>query len=198
MSLESVRKKVLERAKQEAEAIVKEAETKAASDLAEAKRRISRDLEAALERKRSELKEDLNRRLAEIRRRQRMEILTEKNRLIDTIFDELKEKLLSLEGEAYWRFVEKCLQEIPDGLSGSVHFPPRDRARLPEGLLDRINSRRRSGKLTLGEPAEGIEGGFIFRSERFEMNASLGHRLGELRHDELMRLSKELFTEAAE
>ncbi|GEM_PF-418867 len=199
MALERLRQSVLEEAKAEAERLLaaaratRDARLKAASERAEAER-LTR---VAQERRR--LDQEREQALANAARRERVEMLAEKNQLITRALEAAREQLHALPAPDYLALIAKWLLALDPDVSGEVNTNERDADRVTPEFLERVNRERpASGQLRRGRSDLPIGGGVIVSADRYQVDLSLEAMLGALRETLTPRLAAILFSEEAD
>jgi len=199
MAVEQIRNKVLEAARAEQEAIRRQAEEKVHALTTQARQDADQETETFLARTRDELAEMKERAVAEVKRKNRIAILKEKNQLIDDLFRGLEELVVNMGADDFSKLMEQWLVTTHEDVPATIHFSPRDDKNVPESLLERVNRSRSSGtKLSRGASESSISAGFVFRTKNYEIANSVAQRIAELREQETIRLSKELFVEVSD
>jgi V/A-type H+-transporting ATPase subunit E len=160
LSLEELRRAVLERARLEAEEIVKEAEKKAMSIVKEAEERKRVLVEEERRKALSEL--GLEAKLAEARRKARLIVAKTKHEIVEELRRRARELLNNMGADARRRSLRELLFESLDELRAcgfdlegvAVRVSPKDRSVI-EDLL------REAGVSTIVVEDQGISGGII-------------------------------------
>jgi len=196
MSLERIRKAILDEARAEADRLESEARARRDERLAAAARELElefkRRFEAASENARREVERRLARRRAELN----MELLRERNAILDRLFRQAAARLADSPDEHYQRVVAQWMKEIPQGVAGDVLCNERDAARLSP-LIEKLNaSRAPEARLRLVAGDRPAMGGVIFRTEKFEIDLSLDSRLAALRVELAPQVAKMIFGDA--
>jgi V/A-type H+-transporting ATPase subunit E len=148
---------------------------------------------------RAAAEEDGKQRLAIETLEARNVILQEKRRLLDEVFEEAANRLLSLSGEKRKELLlGMLLQAASDGM-GEVTFSPQDREPLGEEVVAEANRELertgRRGNLVLAPDTADIRGGFILRAGGIEINSSIESILDSRREDLEAMLVEVLFSE---
>ncbi len=154
-----------------------EAEAKALADEAEAK--AEREKEQILER--AESSRDMQKRQA---------ILAAKQELISAVLEEAYQKLLSLDKEAYFAFLESLLEQHALPKEGILYLNEKDKGRMPAGFEE--NAKRiaanKGGSIEFSEETRPIDGGFVLVYGGIEENCSVSALFRDQR-DELSDLA---------
>ena len=199
MSLESIRQSVLREAQEEAETIVQEAQEEAQAIVARAEEEARTREEETTARERSRLEEHVAQTLAGLRRNQRLEVLEAKHRQIGELFEEARKAILSMPDSEYLAMLSEWTSGMDPSLEGEVLTGPMDRDRVDRTFLRRVNRGRPSeGRLNRGASDLPIEGGFVLKTERFEIDWSLDARLQDLQAELTPDFARRLFEETSD
>lgn len=190
MAIEGILAKIAEDARAEAARLSGDAEREIArirQEGDERRRRIEREAEERA----SQEAEDRRKRLAvSLEREGAREILAEKQRLIESVFDRAREKIASLDAGAYRDLAVRLLREAARDGNEEVILPEGD-DRIGADLVARVNKELgqggKKGGLRIASERRPIGGGFILRSGRRETNCTIEAVLGT-RRDELETL----------
>lgn len=112
-----------------------------------------------------------------------LRILELKYELISQVIEEAKKRLMSMSDDEYFSLMYRWIQSSIEDKCGEIQFNLRDNSRLPNGFIEKINSRGK-GNLTLSKIPADIQGGFILRYEKISENCSL-QALIEEKYDEI-------------
>ena len=199
MSLEKIIEKIHREVQQEAEAAIRRAEEEAARILARAEQEAREQARQIIEKatraaqaksKRMTLSADL---IA------RKEILIEKNQAIRSCYQGVLEKLNQMSDQAYLEIIKKMLLAgyTPD--MTEVVFSEKDKGRVNQHLIDQVNKilqeRGHKGQLKLSREHRDIEGGFILKGNRIEINNSFSAILKYQQSDLEAEIARTLFGE---
>ena len=109
-------------------------------------------------------------------------ILSAKKSAIDSITEQLKRELKNTESRGYFSFLEKlALKNREDG-EGVMYLSKADLARMPADFEERINKGLSEGKITIAKDALDIDGGFIIRYGRVDINCTIESIFEEKQH----------------
>ncbi|MGI6307583.1 MAG: V-type ATP synthase subunit E [Dethiobacteria bacterium] len=185
---ERISRRILDDARAQAEKIVAEAAGKASAILAEAEKEAGKRKEQILERAQKEAEEQKRRILGIAQLDARKEILAAKQELIEETFEQAVARLVNLEEAAYLDYLRQMLLASMKTGEEVIILSPRDKAGIPakfwKDLGQELAATGRTGKVSLGQEASEIGGGFILQSEGVEINNSF-HALLEMQRDEL-------------
>ncbi len=157
-----------------------EAEAKALADEADA--RTQREKEQILERAQSS---------GDMQKRQTL--LSAKQEVISSVLEQAYERLLALETDSYFAFLESLLEQHALPKEGLLYLNEKDKSRMPAGFEDRIKEAAagKGGSLRLAEESKELDGGFVLVYGGIEENCSLSALFRDKR-DELADLAGSL------
>lgn len=173
MALEDILKKIDADAKAAAEALVEEGRREADAILAAARERAEAERERfeAMARQRAE--EERNRIVTLAKLSARREILSEKQQLIDRVFEDARKRLAAMPTDEYRRFIRSIIKESVETGTEEVVIGEGEK-RIDQAFLDEVSREIGGGaKLTLSDERRRIEGGFILKRGKTETNCAL-------------------------
>ncbi len=193
MADSKIREKILKDAKSDAEKIIQEAKNKTEEILSQSTRRV-KEIEKETENLSKDAKQrEMERRLSEARMQSRKVILQEKRKIIDSVFDEAKKRLLSLNKDKYINFLSLMIREETKGENFSFVLAEKDVNRFGETffkeLLKKLNLKETEAKFEKGN----FDGGCIIKKEKYEFNATVDTILGRIKERLESELQKTLF-----
>ncbi len=198
MALEDILKKIGEdtdlkvseidsRIKKRVEEIMKEGEEK-----------IAKLRENLLHEAEGKIKEETRSKLAMAQLDFRKALLVEKRLLLDGTFKTAFEDTQNLSDGDYREFVKKLILQVAEEGNGKIFISNRDRKRIPKSLIDEINKNLhkmgKSATLELAREEADIEGGFILKMGRTEINCSLRSFFKKMREDSETEVASILFS----
>lgn len=173
MAVDDILKKIKADAGDAARQIVSESRAEADALLDAAREKVAAE-KARLEAKAQQrADEERNRIITLARLGARRELLSEKQRLIDRVFDETRKKVLSMGRDEYRAFISTVLKEALEPGDYEV-LVGEGEDRIDQAFLDQAaREAGGQGKLTLTGERRAISGGLILRRGRIETNCSL-------------------------
>lgn len=188
-----IREKILKDAKKDAEKIINEAKIKAEEILKEAKKRV-KEIEKETEALASEAKrKEMERRLSEARMENRKTLLQEKRRILDSVFEEVKKRLLSLKKSEYINFVARLIKEEMTEDNLAFILAEGDVKRFGKGIFHEILKKLNFKDNTTFKTGI-FDGGCILKKEEYEFNATVDTILDRVKERLESELAKTLFT----
>lgn len=168
---------IVEAAKQEVKRIIDEASTEAGAECAGI-------VEAT--RQEAELLGKIAKSGAELNGRKLM--LKTRRGLIDEIMAEAIAKLKKLPAEEYFAVLVRLAAKYAEKGEGEMILSAADKARVPSGFIDSVNSALSGGRLAIAGDTAETDGGFILRYGGIEENCTFD----AIAEQERERLSDEL------
>ncbi len=177
MALEDILKKIREetdakiseidsRIKKRVEEVVKEGEKK----IADLRKHLLHEAEG-------KIKEERRSKLAIAQLDFRKALLIEKRRLLDETFNAAFEDIRNLGDEDYRKLFKKLTLQVAEEGNGNIFISNKDRKRIAPSLIKEINKNLhkmgKSATLELAQEEVDIDGGFILKMEKIEINCSL-------------------------
>jgi len=153
---------ILAEAKREADAVLSRAREKAETERARLRARAKQ---------RSE--EERNRIVTLAKLSARRDLLTEKQGLIDRVFEETRKRIVAMPADEYGSFIKGLLKRTIETGEEEVIVGEVER-RIDQQLLDDVSRELgKPGGLKLSSDRRPIDGGFILRRGRMETNCAL-------------------------
>jgi V/A-type H+-transporting ATPase subunit E len=177
MSIESLVDKILDDTRKTAAEIERKVLEEVRDREEAAGKEIQRITEGAREKAERSMAERKQRMLSMAELEGRKTVLTVKQELIEEAFGRAIDKVLSLDPEAYGAFViDLILQADPVG-DEEVFFNQKDRDRLGDGWIKRLNRQlienKKKGEMRIAGETRSIRGGAILKRGRKEVNCSI-------------------------
>lgn len=173
MAVEDILKKIRADAEETAHRIVADAQAAADEVTAEARERIESQGERMRAKAGQRADEERNRIVTLARLSARRELLSEKQRLIDRVFEETRKSILEMGPDDYRRLISAFLRDAREAGDVEVIIDTNE-TRIDQDFLDEVaRELKGGGRLTLSSERRDIGGGFILRSGRTETNCTL-------------------------
>ncbi len=194
MSLEKIRESVIGKAQKEKEEIIARAKEGCEQKVRTAREVIKEVVERRLRGIEAEFREEIKRQIASLNREHRLRLLEMKNRIIDDIFIRAVDKVINLPDDKYLAMMERRLLKVDSNLPGKLFVNARDIKRMDQLFIDRINSRRQGdSRIDLNQDPIDIKGGFVFKTNKFEIDQTLDTIMVDLEKELAPMIAKELF-----
>jgi len=194
VSLEKIRQKILEEAKQEADRIIKEAEEKVQTAKSESKRAAEERYKREIEDEKAALALEEERFRIECNANMNAEVLRLKNQLINEVFDRAMERISKLENTKYLQIIVQYLSENLISGVDTLIISQKDKERITGKWVDSILQRIHKGDFRLKiVTSPDIQGGFILKGEKAEINCSLEQIIADKKEELKPEISRILF-----
>ncbi len=180
MSLERIRNYIIENAQKEAEHIIRAAEEQLHTQVEAAKHSLEKHYQEMLRDEERRLLEDLKKTINTLKRDYRMKLLEIKNHVIDRVLMKAVSRIQLLPDHDYLALLGKWLAGIPEHLEGELCVNTVDLKRMTHAFIDGINKERKA-KITLSATAVDVKGGFILKTEHYEIDCTLDTLIKNLR-----------------
>lgn len=181
MAVQDILKKIKADAEANAGEIVAEGKAAGEKVLTDARKDIAAHKEKLLARARQHADEERNRILTLARLAARRELLTEKQALIDRVFDETRKSILGMDAGEYRKLMRAFLEANVDTGNEQVIIDAGEK-RIDQAFLDEVSkSLGRGSGLKLSSERRPIQGGFILHEGNVETNCTLDTILGDVR-----------------
>ena len=186
MSLNRIKEAILNEAKKEADEIIRTAENNSQKITEEERIKIEESFKEKLIELKRELEEEKNRKIIELRINCKMELLTAKNKAIENIFNAALNKFLN--GERYLRIMEEWIKKIKEPCV--IFLNSKDIETFNQEFL---NKTLKNDKVTLSKEPINIKGGFVVKTDRYEINHTIDAILNNLKLELTPLISNKLF-----
>lgn len=184
MTIERIERHILEKARAEADRMLREARDAAQARIGEARERHARQLQGQV----AALKEDLARHhqqeLAKLRTEERAELLRIKTDIIDRVFDAAGTRLA--QDDRYLHWLRRKL-EAARGVSGSLLCRAEDTE-----LVARLLKETGRQDLSVSHETVRIRGGWFLRTDKYDLDLTLDAELASLREVVLPELARRI------
>ena len=176
MALEDIVNRVVGDAKKTADEIRDKARTEVAQATAEAKKKAESVKANVLAEAKAEAKREEKRVLSLARLEARNIVLSQKRTVIDAVFDEVIEKLKSFSDNEYRDLIKRMILKVASEGDEELILSSIDKKRVGNDFVDEVNAvlkaQGKKGELALSKETREIEGGFILKKGKVELNNS--------------------------
>ncbi len=198
MALEDILKKIGEDTDLKVSEIDSRIKKRVEEIMQEGEEKIAKLREDLLHEAEGKIKEETRSKLAMAQLDFRKALLVEKRLLLDGTFKIAFEDTQNLSDGDYREFVKKLILQVAEEGNGKIFISNRDRKRIPKSLIDEINKNLhkmgKSATLELAREEADIEGGFILKMGRTEINCSLRSFFKKMREDSETEVASILFS----
>lgn len=196
MSIERITKSILNDAEKEAARILHAAQIATQRKINSAREEQKKNLTERSKAIEVEFEEKKAKELSNLKASYGHQLLESKNATIDDVFKRAVQNVALLSDGEYLSVIEKWLQAI--NTAGQISISSKDSKRITHEFISRINqSRKESSQLSLSKDFADIRGGFILKTEKFEIDYSIDAIASNLRERLGPKIAKELFGEQA-
>lgn len=200
MKAEQIVEKILSEARQEAQRILSEAQEKVRQRRQAFEEEMKAFHQATQEQARQAAEDKRLRMLAAARMDLRKKILAAKTELLGEVFEKARQRIHSMASEAYLELMGRLLlQAVVTG--DEEVLVGKNETRINSDFIKQINKKLGPGyKGNLRPAAEkaDIEGGFILRRGKVQVNCSTGVLLDQIRQKTEIELAAKLFADGTE
>ncbi|MCK5535063.1 V-type ATP synthase subunit E [bacterium] len=196
MSLEKIIERINHEIKKKVEAILDTARKKEKDILAEAHKKAQGKYEQKIKKGKEKGQAVKNNLLAEGRLEQRKAILETKQEQIENIYQSIFNQVLDGPVEKYQNFIKKIILEIMESQDGEIFISSRDADKITPRFIEKVNKElkiKQKGKLKLSGQTVDINGGFILRQGKIEIDNSFNTWNKLIREETLEEVSSRLF-----
>lgn len=180
MAVDDILNKIKAEADEAVRRVLEEAQGEAEGIAAEARKRVAAERERLLSRARQRADEERNRIVTIAKLSARRELLEEKQRLIDRVFEDTRKSIMSMGRDDYRRLMKTFLAgNVPPG--GAEVVIDANEKRIDQAFLDQVSGELGRGPLKLASDRGAMGGGFVLRSGRVETNCTLDTILRDAR-----------------
>ena len=195
MEAEQVIEKILADAKDEAVKIKKQAEKKQAAEQEIFDEQLQEHKKHTKILAKKLAKEKKLHILAGARMNIAKEHLTEKNKILDEVFEQARENLKNLPDEQYRDLITNLMLEAVETGDEEVIIDKEEK-RIDTALIEQVNTKLgsdRKGNLKLSDEKMPVGAGFILRKGKVKTNVSIEVLLSRARNELEIDLAKDLF-----
>jgi vacuolar-type H+-ATPase subunit E/Vma4 len=196
VALQKIQEAVTASARKEAEMVLKAAQ-RSAEERVEAEREAAkRDAERRYQAATRAIEEDFARKVLQAKGAHSKELLEKRNAVLNEVFDLAKKQILDMDTNEYATIMTGLLERAAVDCGGTLRIHPNDRAAF-ERVLEACNANRSGdAKVSVDESKPLPEpGGFVFVSDTFEVDQTVGTLLSDMEHELAPRIAADLFAE---
>ena len=180
MSIERIKKHILEGARKEAELILKASDEQFLRETGDAGLSLEKKYREALQAEEARCRDALQRTLAALKNELHRELLEVKNEMIAGVLARAANRIQAFTDGEYLAFMGKWLANVPDRLEGLMSVNAKDLKRMAGDFIDGINKGRKA-RIILNSTAINIQGGFVVKTSHYEIDYSLDSLVKNLR-----------------
>ncbi len=197
MTIKDINEKIISDAKIQADKIIAQAEDKANNIIKKGKKEAENIKNIILHRSKQEASLKKSKILTEANLEAKKIILSEKQKIIEDVFNKASESILKLEDKDYRNIVKKMILDNIETGDETIFIDHSDRDKISESFIEDINKELKSkgekGELKLSTSYLPIKGGVVIGSGKIRKNISLEFLLKKIREELEIQISKDLF-----
>ncbi|MEA1939547.1 MAG: V-type ATP synthase subunit E family protein [Candidatus Caldatribacteriota bacterium] len=197
MTIKDINEKIMSDAQNKSEEIIFQAESKAREIIRKGKKNAENISEDILDKNRQEGLLKKNKILTEANLDAKKTILSEKQKIIDDVFNQALENILKSDDREYCQFIKKLILDNIEKGDETIFICGSDKNRITKDFINSINNELKTqgkkGALKLSSSYISIEGGVIIGSGNIRKNISLELLLQKVREEYETEISKKLF-----
>lgn len=192
MSVERIKNAIIGEAQEGARRIVSQAEEEKEKRLNKGRSDLEEQFQRRLDNLRKEAEEEAERKIMQKRSKHNLELLKERNKLLNSVFDKAAEQLQGSDDDAYRDMLKNWADQIPANASGELVCNKSDFERIKP--LAKELDKKSEGEIVLTDD-EDIESGMVFRAEDFEIDMTIRSKINDFREELTPEIARILFPE---
>jgi len=194
VSVDRIQNAILGDAQKEAERIKHAAQKKADKRYEAAERELKAEFEQRVRAAEQNFAAKKNRAIVTLRAKLSMELLAEKNEVIDTIFEQAIDNVTKLADDGYYNLLLGWLKQSAPPEACELALNARDAKAFGNKLADAANAERdENAKIKLaGQPVD-IRGGLVVRTFKYEIDRTLENTVANLKDQHGPEIAAKLF-----
>jgi V/A-type H+-transporting ATPase subunit E len=195
MNAEQVVQKILSEAQAQADKITAEANAKVSEQQGQADKELGKYREETEQKAIAAGEDKLARMLASARMQISKQYLGAKVSLLNDVFQKARQQVKDLPNDQYEELVQQLMEKAIESGDEEVIIG-KDETRIDNGLVKRVNRKLGpgfKGNLQLANDTANIDGGFILRRGKIQVNVSLDVLMMQAREEMELELTQELF-----
>ncbi len=195
MNAEQVVQKILSEAQSQADKITAEANAKVSEQQAQIDKELAKYAQETEQKAVAAGEDKLARMLASARMQISKEYLGAKVSLLDKVFQQARQRIKDLPDDQYEELIQQLMEKAIESGDEEV-IVGKDETRIKNGLIKRVNRKLGpgfKGNLQLANDTADIDGGFILRRGKIQVNVSLDVLMTQAREAMELELTQELF-----
>lgn len=197
MSLEKIIERIQRDAKAETDNILSQASATANKIIDDAQREADTIRTRMIENAKKEAEQRKQRIISSANLEMRKNILSEKQKAIDSAFSTALNMLQNMNDEEYKKIIKEMIIKNVQTGDEEIILSERDKKRLGQTFVAEINNqlsrKMKKGNLRMSDEVRNISGGFILRRGEIELNSSFDSLFKALREDLEAEVSRILF-----
>jgi V/A-type H+-transporting ATPase subunit E len=197
MTIKDINEKIISDAKIQADKIIAQAEDNANNIIKKGKKEADNIKNLILYKYNQEASLKKSKILTEANLEAKKIILSEKQKIIENVFNKASESILKLDNKDYRNIIKKMILDNIETGDETIFIDHSDRDKISESFIEDINKELKSkgekGELKLSTSYLPIKGGVVIGSGKIRKNISLEFLLKKIREELEIQISKDLF-----
>jgi len=197
MTIKDISEKIISDARIQADKIIAQAEDNANDMIKKSKKEADNIKNIILRKYNQEASLIKSKILTEANLEAKKNILLEKQKIIENVFNQASESVLKLEDKDYRNIIKKMILDNNETGDETIFIDHSDREKISKSFIDDINkelkSKGQKGELKLSTSYLPIQAGVVIASGKIRKNISLEFLLKEIREELEIQISKDLF-----
>jgi len=197
MTIKDISEKIISDAKIQADKIIAQAEDNANNIIKKGKKEADNIKNIILYKYNQEASLIKSKILTEANLEVKKIILSEKQKIIENVFNKALESILKLDDKDYLNIIKKMILDNIETGDETIFIDRLDKKKISESFIEDINKELKSkgekGELKLSTSYLPIKGGVVIGSGKIRKNISLEFLLKKIREELEIQISKDLF-----
>jgi len=197
MTIKDISEKIISDAKIQADKIIAQAEDNANNIIKKGKKEADNIKNIILYKYNQEASLIKSKILTEANLEAKKIILSEKQKIIENVFNKALESILKLDDKDYLNIIKKMILDNIETGDETIFIDHSDKKKISESFIEDINKELKSkgekGELKLSTSYLPIKGGVVIGSGKIRKNISLEFLLKKIREELEIQISKDLF-----
>ena len=197
MTIKDISEKIISDARIQADKIIAQAKDNANNIIKKGKKEADNIKNVILYKYNQEASLRKSKILTEANLEARKIILSEKQKIIENVFNKASESILKLDVKDYRNIIKKMILNNIETGDETIFIDHSDQKKISESFIEDINKELKSkgekGELKLSTSYLSIKGGVVIGSGKIRKNISLEFLLKKIREELEIQISKDLF-----
>jgi len=197
MSVKDISEKIMSDARIQADKIIAQSEDNANNIIKKGKKAADNIKNVILYKYNQEASLRKSKILTEANLEAKKIILSEKQKIIENVFDKASESILKLDDKDYRNIIKKMILDNIETGDETIFIDHSDQKKISKSFIEDINKELKSkgekGELKLSTSYLPIKGGVVIGSGKIRKNISLEFLLKKIREELEIQISKDLF-----
>ena len=197
MTIKDISEKIISDARIQADKIIAQAEDNANNIIKKGKKEADNIKNIILYKCNQEASLRKSKILTEANLEAKKIILSEKQKIIEDVFNKASESILKLDDKDYRNIIKKMILDNIETGDETIFIDHSDQKKISESFIEDINKELKSkgekGELKLSTSYLPIKGGVVIGSGKIRKNISLEFLLKKIREELEIQISKDLF-----